>query len=79
MSLHIPDSDFIWLNESKRVEILLSFAVLTLQRGENSENDKGTKQLQPDFKSVAKLFQDFKVRIHSFHMHTPWTCVPTVS
>lgn len=37
MSLHIPDSEFdlkIRLNESKILEILLSFAVLTLQRGE---------------------------------------------
>lgn len=37
MSLHIPDPEFgkkIRLNESKRLEILLSFAVLTLQRGE---------------------------------------------
>lgn len=35
MSLHIPDSEFgKKINESKRLEILLSFAVLTLQRGE---------------------------------------------
>lgn len=37
MSLHIPESEFdkkIRLNASKRLEILLSFAVLTLQRGE---------------------------------------------
>lgn len=79
MSLHIPDSEFnqkIRLNESKRLEILLSFAALPLQRGE--ERTQRMIKGQNSFNQISNLqqmfvFQDFKVRIHKFHMHTPWT------
>lgn len=56
MSLHIPDSEFdqkIRLNESKRLEVLLSFAVLTLQRGE--ERTQRTIKGQNSFKQIVDL------------------------
>lgn len=73
LSLHIPDSEFdqkIQLNESKRLELLLSFAALALQRGE--ERSQRMTKGHNSFNQISNLYQRyFKISKSEF---TVFTC-----